>query len=107
MTVSDIFPILGPGTVLLPICIYQLLCGNFLRAAGLFIGWILLTVIRQIIEPRLVSKVTRTPTAAMLFAVYCSLVSGNFWLIPYAGLFFFLLDLLKTAGILGVKKTGA
>lgn len=107
VTVSDIFPILGPGTVLLPICIYQLLCGNFLRSAGLFIGWILLTVIRQIIEPRLVSKVTRTPTAAMLFAVYCSLVSGNFWLIPYAGLFFFLLDLLKTAGILGAKKTGA
>lgn len=107
VTVSDIFPILGPGTVLLPICLYQLLCGNFLRAAGLFIGWILLTVIRQIIEPRLVSKVTRTPAAAMLFAVYCSLVSGNFWLIPYVGIFFFLLELLTNAGILHAKKAGA
>ena len=71
------------------------------------IGWILLTVIRQIIEPRLVSKVTRTPAAAMLFAVYCSLVGGNFWLIPYVGIFFFLLELLTNAGILHAKKAGA
>ncbi len=106
VTVSDIFPVLGPGTVLLPICVYQLLCGKFFHAAGLFIGWILLTVVRQIIEPRLVSKVTRTPALAMLFAVYCSLIAGNFWLIPYTGLFFFLFQLLKSAGILGTKTAG-
>lgn len=106
VTISDIFPILGPGTVLLPICIYRLLCGNFLQAIGLFTGWIILTVIRQIIEPRLVSKITRTPAIAMLVAVYCSFVSGNFWLIPYVGLFFFLLQLLQSAGLFDKEKTG-
>ena len=105
VTVSDIFPVLGPGTVLLPLCVYQLLCGHLLQAAGLFVGWIVLTVIRQIIEPRLVAKVTRTPAIAMPASVYCSLVSGNFWLIPYTGLFFFLLQWLRAAGLLGKKET--
>lgn len=105
VTVSDIFPVLGPGTVLLPLCVYRLLCGSFFQAAGLFVGWIILTVIRQIIEPRLVSKVTRTPTIAMLAAVYSSLVSGNFWLIPYASFFFFLLEWLRHAGFMREKKT--
>lgn len=105
VTVSDIFPVLGPGTVLLPICVYQLLCGRFLQAAGLFIGWIILTVIRQIIEPRLVAKVTRTPAVAMLASVYGSFVSGNFWLIPYTGLFFFVFQLLRGAGFLREKET--
>lgn len=97
VTVSDIFPILGPGTVLLPIGLYQLLCGRTLTAVGVFIGWIILTVIRQIIEPRLVSKVTRTPPFIMVTAVYFSFISGNFWIILYAGAFFFILQILKNA----------
>lgn len=105
VTISDVFPIFGPGTVLLPICVYRLLCGDFAVAAGLVIGWLLLTVIRQVIEPRLVARMTRTPPLAMLAAVYCSFVSGNFWLIPYVGLFFFLRALLLDAGILHHKKT--
>ena len=47
---------------------------------------------------------TRTPPAVMLFAVYCSLISRNFWLIPYTGTFFMLIGMLKRAGILTVKS---
>lgn len=104
VTVSDIFPVLGPGTVLLPLAVYRLLCGSAAQALGLFIGWIILSVIRQIIEPKLLAKMTRTPPAVMLFAVYCSLISRNFWLIPYTGTFFMLIGMLKKAGILTVKS---
>lgn len=104
VTVSDVFPIFGPGTVLLPICAYQLLCGNFLTAAGLFIGWLLFTIIRQIVEPRLVSRITRTPPLWMLLAVYLSFVTGNFWLILYAALYFVVRSLFTDAEILQKKK---
>ena len=104
VTVSDIFPVFGPGTVLLPLAVYRLLCGSAAQALGLFIGWIILSVIRQIIEPKLLAKMTRTPPAVMLFAVYCSLISRNFWLIPYTGTFFMLIGMLKKAGILTVKS---
>ena len=57
VTVSDIFPGLwGRGTVLLPLAVYRLLCGSAAQALGLFIGWIILSVIRQIIEPKLLAK---------------------------------------------------
>lgn len=104
VTVSDIFPVFGPGTVLLPLAVYRLLCGSAAQALGLFIGWIILSVIRQIIEPKLLAKMTRTPPAVMLFAVYCSLISRNFWLIPYTGTFFMLIGMLKKAGILTAKS---
>ena len=104
VTVSDIFPVFGPGTVLLPLAVYRLLCGSAAQALGLFIGWIILSVIRQIIEPKLLAKMTRTPPAVMLFAVYCSLISRNFWLIPYTGTFFMLIGMLEKAGILTVKS---
>ena len=104
VTVSDIFPVFGPGTVLLPLAVYRLLCGSAAQALGLFIGWIILSAIRQIIEPKLLAKMTRTPPAVMLFAVYCSLISRNFWLIPYTGTFFMLIGMLKKAGILTVKS---
>ena len=104
VTVSDIFPVFGPGTVLLPLAVYRLLCGSAAQALGLFIGWIILSVIRQIIEPKLLAKMTRTPPAVMLFAVYCSLISRNFWLIPYTGTFFMLIGMLRKAGILTAKS---
>lgn len=100
VTVSDIFPVLGPGSVLIPLAVYRLLCGSAAQALGLFVGWIILSVIRQIIEPKLLSEMTRTPPAVMLFAVYCSFISRNFWLIPYIGIFFTLLHTLQKAEIL-------
>lgn len=99
VTISDIFPILGPGAVMLPLCLYRLLCGSYAQAIGLLAGWLLITIIRQIIEPRLISKISRTPGIVMLAAVYAGLVFGNFWLIPYTALFFYLHRLLSDAGI--------
>ena len=110
VTVSDIFPVLGPGAALFPLCLYRLLCGNAMQAIGLFVGWLLITVLRQIIEPRLISQVTRTPGLVMLAAVYAALLFGNFWLIPYTALLFYLNGLFSDAKLitkptLGRKKT--
>ena len=104
LTVSDLFPVLGPGVVLFPLCIYRVLCGAYLQAIGLFAGWILMTVLRQIVEPRLISKITRTPGPVMLTAVYAALISGCFWLIPYTALLFYLYRLLQEAGLLSPKQ---
>lgn len=107
VTISDVFPVLGPGAVLLTLCAYRLLCGSITQAIGLFAGWVLVSVIRQVIEPRLISKITRTPASAMLAAVYASLISRCFWLIPYTALLFFLLPILRDTGILQTKKADA
>ena len=52
----DAFPIVGSGLVLIPWCIVSFVTGNMFRGFGLLILYILMTVIRQIIEPRIVGK---------------------------------------------------
>lgn len=52
----DIFPILGTGTVLVPWTIIEFLNGNVGSAIGLLILYIVITIVRQIIEPRIVGE---------------------------------------------------
>lgn len=51
----DIIPVLGTGTVVIPWAIYSLIMGDIPFAIGLVILYIVVTVIRQIIEPKLVA----------------------------------------------------
>lgn len=50
----DILPILGVGTVLIPWGIGSLITGNILMGIELLVLYIIITIIRQIIEPHLV-----------------------------------------------------
>lgn len=51
----DIFPVLGTGTVLIPWAILSIITGNVGLGIGLFIMYAVISVLRQIIEPKLVS----------------------------------------------------
>lgn len=51
----DIIPVLGTGTVLIPWAIINLFSGNFGLGIGLIVLYAAITVIRQILEPRLVA----------------------------------------------------
>ena len=53
--IVDILPVLGTGTVLVPWAIYNFVTGNIGLGIGLIIMYVLITVIRQILEPRLVA----------------------------------------------------
>lgn len=50
----DIFPVLGTGTVLVPWAIIEFFNGNIPDAIGLGILYAVITVIRQVLEPRVV-----------------------------------------------------
>ena len=52
----DALPLIGVGTLLLPIAAYNLLFANRAVAVGLLVIFIVHTVIRQVIEPRIVGK---------------------------------------------------
>ncbi len=52
----DALPLIGVGTVLVPWSVYELLFGNFSRGMGILILFVLHTVARQFIEPRVVGK---------------------------------------------------
>lgn len=66
----DIVPVLGTGTVLIPWALYSLFSGNVSMAIGLIVIYICITVIRQIIEPKLVATQLGIPAFTTIMAMY-------------------------------------
>ncbi len=75
IAVVDILPVLGTGTVLLPWAVIALLLQNFYLAIGLLLLYIIITVIRNILEPRLVSHQIGLSPLVTLFFMYLGLRS--------------------------------
>ena len=54
IAVFDILPVVGSGTIMLPWAVICLVTGDMKRGVGLLVLYAIITVIRQIIEPRIV-----------------------------------------------------
>lgn len=66
----DIVPVLGTGTVLIPWALISLFNANYAMAIGLVIMYVCITVIRQIIEPKLVAAQLGIPPFLMVIAMF-------------------------------------
>ncbi|HHW32097.1 MAG TPA: sporulation integral membrane protein YtvI [Clostridiaceae bacterium] len=53
ISILDALPILGTGGVLIPWAIYQFLVGNYKLGISLFILYIVILIVRQLIEPKI------------------------------------------------------
>lgn len=96
----DIFPVLGTGTVMIPWAIISFFSGNYGLGIGLLVLYALITVIRQILEPKLVSMNVGMHPVITLMGMYLGVqlfgVIGIFTL-PIT---FFLLKALNDEGII-------
>lgn len=81
--IADIVPILGPGTVYIPLAVIELLTGNTFTGIWLLIAWVAVTVIRQIIEPRIISHSIQIHPLVILAALYASLVLHSISVLLY------------------------
>ena len=66
----DLLPILGSGTVMIPWAIINSLNGDLKLGIAILILFIIMSVIRQLLEPRLVSKHIGTHPIFTLIAMY-------------------------------------
>ena len=73
ISLLDVLPVLGVGTVLIPWGIFALLAGNTGRGAGLLVLYGVMSVIRQIAEPHLLGKSIGLHPIVMLIAFYVGL----------------------------------
>lgn len=71
--VIDILPILGFGIVLIPWILLSLINGRYAFAAGLVILYIIIQVVRQIIEPKLVGRSVGLHPILTLLSMYVGL----------------------------------
>lgn len=68
--IIDIVPVLGTGTVLIPWAVISLLNGNYSLAIGLVVIYACITVIRQIIEPKLVAAQLGIPAFLTIVSMF-------------------------------------
>lgn len=66
----DAFPVLGTGTVLLPWAMIAYLQGDRARAIGLLGMYVVISVVRSVLEPKLVGKQLGLDPLVTLFALY-------------------------------------
>lgn len=66
----DILPVLGTGGILIPWAAIRLLSGDIRRAVGLLVLWGIISVVRNIIEPKIVGKQVGLHPLATLISMY-------------------------------------
>ena len=79
IAVVDILPVLGAGVVLVPWAVCALLLGNMRVGLGLLILYGVVTIIRQIAEPRVIGSSIGIHPAAALFSSYVGLKLFGFF----------------------------
>lgn len=98
--IADVLPVLGPGTIYIPLSVIYLITGDYFKAIALIVCWLLITIIRQVLEPKIVSSSINIHPLSMLAAIYFSLVAGNIWILIYFSGLFIIYAVLTNTGAL-------
>lgn len=82
VAIVDALPILGTGTILIPWAVYSAITGNIGFGVALLVVYLVITVVRQLIEPKIVSKNIGVHPFVTLLAMYIGFkIFGLFGLI--------------------------
>ena len=101
----DIFPVLGTGTILIPWAIISFITGNIGMGIGLIVLYAVITVIRQVVEPKLVAANLGLPPIVTIMCMYIGLQLFSVLGIFIMPLLVTMIKLLNDRGILHVWKT--
>lgn len=79
----DILPIFGISAIYIPLAIIYFLSKSYIQAFGLLISYVIVSIIRQLIEPKIVSSTLGIHPVAVLAALFIGLkangISGMFF----------------------------
>ncbi len=101
----DIIPVLGTGTVLIPWAVISFFSKDFKLGIGLIVMYVIILVIRQIIEPKLVAGQVGLPPIVTIIAMYIgskTLGILGFFILPFVVI---LVKVFNDEGIIHIFKT--
>jgi sporulation integral membrane protein YtvI len=70
IVVVDILPVLGTGSVLVPWAIYQLIVGDVFTGIGLILLFLVITVVRRVVEPKILGDAVGIGALSALISLY-------------------------------------
>lgn len=104
-SIVDIIPVLGTGTILIPWTAYSLIVGNFPLAIGLAVIYAVITVIRQIVEPKLVAGQLGLSPVVTVSALYLGLKIFGVLGMIITPIFITMLKVLNDEGIIHIWRS--
>lgn len=107
IAIIDILPVLGTGTVLMPWALYSLIVGNTKLGIGLLVIYAFITILRQYIEPKLVSQQLGLPPFLTLIAMFFGIKLFGFIGLFLMPMLVMLLKLLSDRGLIHLWRTEA
>ena len=90
--VADILPILGPGVVFI-------LQGNYFSGIALLVYFLLTGILRQIMEPKIVSDSVKIHPLIVMTGIYLSIAAMNLWILFYVLFLFLLYRVFTLSGV--------
>lgn len=103
--IIDIVPVLGTGTVLVPWAIFSLCTGKIGFGIGLFVLYAIISIIRQIVEPKLVASQLGLPPFLTIMAMFIGTQLFGFIGLFLLPMLLMLLKVLNDEGVIHVFKT--
>lgn len=100
----DILPVLGTGTFMVPWAIYSLITGKIGLGIGLLVVYAVITVVRQVIEPKIVGGTVGLPSFVTLMAMYVGSQMFGFLGIFLLPISVIIIKLLNDEGIIHLWK---
>ncbi|MEW5786036.1 MAG: sporulation integral membrane protein YtvI, partial [Bacillota bacterium] len=98
--VADIFPILGIGLVYLPLAAIYFIAGDYFTGAALIVLYIIISVVRQIVEPKIVSSSLGIHPVLILAVIFIGLQAYGFIGMIYLTLLIVFYKIFKAARVL-------
>ena len=98
--IADLIPILGPGTIYLPLAIMRVIAGDWVTGLVLIGGWMLISVIRQFVESKVVADSINIHPLFMLAILFMAFQAGSLNVLIYLTFLLVFYNLLKQSGML-------
>lgn len=102
--IVDILPILGTGTVLIPWAVFSFITGSYGLGIGLLVIYACITVIRQIIEPKIVANNLGIPPIVSIMGMYIGLQLFGFIGIFLMPILITVLKVLNDDGVIRIWR---
>ena len=98
--ILDLLPILGIGAVYIPLVIMYGLYHNFYTCIGLLVCYVIVTIVRQVIEPKIVSSSLGIHPVAVLAALFIGLKANGASGMVFCMFFVVFLNIMRKVKVL-------
>jgi len=99
-SLMDLIPFLGIISIYLPIIVYHIMIKNYFVAIGMTVVFVLISVVRQILEPKLISANIGLSPLATIAAIFIGIQLKGVIGILFCFGFVCMHNILKKVGIL-------